>query len=204
MTSIVLYHASFGVRPGIEAAADRLRAAGHQVQVVDQYGGRVFDDYDEADEYVQSIGFPALMQLALDAANEQPGPIVAAGFSNGAGMAEFVTAARGGRAGGVLGSVQFSGALPLDMVGMAEWPADTPVQLHYSAGDPRRSAEWIDPFLASVTASGSALETYLDYPVSGHLFTDPSLPDEFDAASADLAFERVLEFLARLSAAADR
>ncbi len=204
MTTIALYHASFGVRPGIEVAADRLRAAGHEVRVVDQYDGRVFDDYADADEFVQSIGFPVLMQRALDASNELPGPIVAAGFSNGAGMAEYVTAARGGRAGGVLGSVQFSGALPLEMVGLEQWPADTPVQLHYSTGDPRRAQEWIDPFLAAVAASGSPLETHLDYPISGHLFTDPSLPDEFDAPSADLAFERVLDFLARLSAGVGR
>ena len=166
MTSIVLYHASFGVRPGIEAAADRLRAAGHQVQVVDQYGGRVFDDYDEADEFVQSIGFPALMAARPRCRRtSSPGRSSRPASPTAPGMAEFVTAARGGAAGGVLGSVQFSGALPLDMVGMAEWPADTPVQLHYSAGDPSAIGRWIDPFLAAVTASGSALETYLDYPV---------------------------------------
>jgi hypothetical protein len=33
-------------------------------------------------------------------------------------------------------------------------------------------------------------------PGSGHLFTDASLPDEYDAASAALLFDRVLEFCA--------
>ena len=34
-----------------------------------------------------------------------------------------------------------------------------------------------------------------DYPGRGHLFTDPSLPDEYDAAAAELLWERVLAFL---------
>jgi dienelactone hydrolase len=200
MTSIVLFHSSFGVRPGIHDAADRFHAAGHQVQIVDQYEGRVFDDYEEAGAFVESIGFPALMQAALDATNAQPGAFVTAGFSNGAGMAEYVAAARGGRAGGVLASIQFSGALPLEVIGLSAWPAATPVQLHYAAADPRRDDAWTEPFLAAVRESGSELETHLDYPTDGHLFTDPSLPDEFDRASADLAFERALDFLGGLAA----
>jgi len=58
MTNIALFHSVLGVRPGVAAAADRLRAAGHDVLVVDQYEGRVFDDYDEADEFAQAIGCP--------------------------------------------------------------------------------------------------------------------------------------------------
>lgn len=40
MTDIALFHSVLGVRPGVLEAADRLRAAGHQIVVVDQYGGR--------------------------------------------------------------------------------------------------------------------------------------------------------------------
>ena len=47
MTTFALVHSVLGVRPGVALAADRLRAAGHDVLVVDQYKGRVFDDYDE-------------------------------------------------------------------------------------------------------------------------------------------------------------
>lgn len=56
MTDIALFHSVLGVRPGVSEAADRLRAEGHEVVVVDQYGGRVFDDYEEAGEFAQSIG----------------------------------------------------------------------------------------------------------------------------------------------------
>lgn len=40
--SIALFHSVLGVRTGVLDAAARLRAAGHDVQVVDQYDGRVF------------------------------------------------------------------------------------------------------------------------------------------------------------------
>jgi len=51
MTRIALFHSVLGLRPGVEAAAEVLRAAGHQVRVVDQYDGRVFSDYSEADAF---------------------------------------------------------------------------------------------------------------------------------------------------------
>ncbi len=138
------------------------------------------------------------MRSALAAIADEPGPIVAAGFSNGAGMAEYVTAARGGRSGGVVASVQFSGALPLALLGIPAWPADTPAQVHYTVGDPFRSDEGIAPFVEAVHASGSTCEAYLSYPGDGHLFTDRSLSGEYDPAAAELAFARTLSFLARL------
>jgi dienelactone hydrolase len=198
MTRIALYHSVLGIRQGVMDAANAFRDAGHDVLVVDQYDGRTFDDYDEASRFADSLGFPAaLMESALAAVADEPGPLVTAGFSNGAGMAEYVAAARGGKVGGILGSLQFSGALPLQLLGLPSWPPDTPAQLHYAAGDPRRSDDWITAFVDDVRASGSACESFLDYS-GGHLFTDPSQPDECDKAATALAFERALEFLERL------
>lgn len=62
--------------------------------VVDQYGGRVFDDYEEADEFAQAIGYPTLMGLAAEAVAALSDGFIAAGFSNGGGMAEFVATKR--------------------------------------------------------------------------------------------------------------
>ena len=198
MTRIALFHSVLGIRQGIIDAAEVFRNAGHDVLVVDQYDGRSFDDYAEAGEFAAGLGFPqALMRSALAAIADDPGPLVAAGFSNGAGMAEYVTAIRGGRAGGVVGSLQFAGALPLAMLGVDVWPADTPVQLHYAADDPMRSDEWITAFTESVRASGAECDAYLDYP-GGHLFTDAARREEYDAHSTAEAFGRALDFLDRL------
>ena len=205
MTTIALFHSVLGVRPGVLAAADFFRDAGHDVLVVDQYQGRVFDDYTEAGRFAESIGFPALMQSALTGVADIDGPFVTAGFSNGAGMAEFVAAGRGpagpGAKGGVVGSLQFAGALPLEMLQVSQWPADVPVQLHYTVDDPFREERWIDAFVGQVRASGAPIETFLDYPVAGHLFTDASLPTEYDEASAELAGARALAFLDRVGTA---
>ena len=196
MTTIALFHSVLGVRRGVLDAADRLRAAGHQVRVVDQYDGRVFDDYDEAGAHVEQVGFPALMTAALEGVADLPYGFLAAGFSNGSGMAEFV--ALQGRCAGVL---MISGALPLAMLGASAWPPRVPVQLHAADADPMRHQEWNDAFLADVRAAGSPVEVF-DYPVSGHLFTDPSLRGEYDAAATELLWERALAFCAAVGAQA--
>lgn len=80
MTNIALFHSVLGVRPGVAVAADRFRAAGHDVLVVDQYAGRVFDDYNEAGEFAQAIGYPALMERAAEAVQGLSDGFIAAGF----------------------------------------------------------------------------------------------------------------------------
>jgi len=188
MTDIALFHSALGVRPGITDAAIRLRANGHQVRVVDQYDGRVFDDYDEAGGFVEQVGFPDLMQRAVQAVQDLPDGFLAAGFSNGGGMAEYVATQRP-----CSGVLMLSGALPVSMLGAQTWPAGVPAQIHYSQHDPFRSQEWIEAVTADVRAAGASIEIF-DYPGSGHLFTDPSLPQEYDEPATELLWQRVLAF----------
>lgn len=198
MSQIALFHSVLGVRAGVLDLAEALRAHGHQVRVVDQYDGRTFDGYEEAGAFAESLGYPVLMSRAVEAVADLPDGFVAMGFSNGAGMAELVATRRA-----VSALVQLSGALPLSMLGVEAWPAGVPVQVHYALDDPFRNQEWLDGFLADVRAAGAPLDLHLDYPVSGHLFSDRTLPD-YDATAAALLQERVLEFCAKQSAAAAR
>lgn len=191
MRQIALFHSVLGVRPGILAAAERLRDAGHEVQVIDQYDGRVFDDYDAASAHAETIGYPALMQRALTSVEDLNDGFVAAGFSNGAAMSEYVATQRG-----VAGVLMLSGALPLAMLGGETWPSGVPAQIHYTLGDPFRRQEGIDVITASIRAAGASLEQF-DYPGAGHLFTDPSLPAEHDPQATELLWQRVLAFLRR-------
>lgn len=190
MTDVALFHSVLGVRPGVLDAAERLRAEGHDVTVVDQYEGRVFDDYGEADEFARSIGYPALMGLAEEAVRSLPDGFITAGFSNGGGMAEFVATKRP-----VRGVLMLSGALDLAMIGVDSWPAGVPAQIHYTIEDPFREQKGIDAVAAQVRAAGASVEVF-DYPGTGHLFTDSSLLAEYDAAAADLLWSRVLPFCA--------
>lgn len=190
MSQIALFHSVLGVRPGVTDAAERLRTAGHEVLVVDQYEGRVFDDYDEASAHAEAIGYPALMQRAAVAIEHLRDGFLVAGFSNGAGMAEHVATQR--RVAGVL---MLSGALPLEMLGVAAWPAGVPAQIHYALDDPFRRQEWIDALADAIRAAGAPLQLF-DYPGAGHLFTDASLPDEYDAGASAALWQRVLDFCA--------
>jgi dienelactone hydrolase len=188
MADIALFHSVLGVRPGVTDAAARLRDAGHQVLVVDQYGGHVFDDYEQAGLFAAQIGFPELMHRAAEAVRVLPTGFIAAGFSNGAGMAEYV-ATQSACAGVLL----LSGALPLAVLGSAGWPARVPAQIHYTAADPFRNQEWLDTLASDIRAAGGPVEIF-DYPGTGHLFTDPSLPAEYDEQATSLLWERALAF----------
>ena len=192
MASVALFHSVLGVRPGVLDAAQRLRAAGHEVLVVDQYGGQVFDDYEEAGRYVDRVGFPALMQEAVEAVAELPEGFVTVGFSNGAGMAEYVVTQRS-----CGGALLVAGALPLAVLGVDAWPAGVPVQVHHTDGDPKHAPEWLDAFVADVRRAQAPVEVF-GYPGEGHLFTDPSLPAEYDERAAELFWSRALAFVGRL------
>lgn len=192
MANVALFHSVLGVRPGVLDAAERLRAHGHDVLVVDQYDGRVFDDYAEASAFVERIGsYPKLMALALDAVVGMPEGVLTMGFSNGGGMAEHVAMQRP-----VAGVIMLSGALPLSFLGAPAWPTGVPAQIHYAVDDPFREPGWEDEVAAAVATAGGEVERYT-YPGAGHLFTDASLPAEHDPVAAEQLWERVLTFCAR-------
>lgn len=190
MATVAIFHSDLGVRAGVRDAARRLTEAGHDAHVIDYYGdGRSFNDHESAGAYVESVGFPRLMQNALDAVADLPDGFATLGFSNGAGMAEFIALQRL-----VSRVVLGSGALPLAMIGSDAWPDGTAVQFHQADEDPFRNNEWLQSFVASVRASHAPIELFADYPGDGHLFTDATL-DDFDATNTELFWQRVLAFL---------
>jgi dienelactone hydrolase len=190
VATIAIFHSALGVREGVRDAARRLREAGHDPHVVDYYGGhRSFDDQATAAEYVNEVGFPALMQAAVDGVADLADGFAVLGFSNGSGMAEYVATRRS-----VTKAVLGSGTLPLSFLGVDAWPAHTAVQIHYAAGDPFRNEKWLDSVIGSVRSSGAPLEVYTEYAGNGHLFTDSTLPD-YDEASTELFWERVRALL---------
>jgi dienelactone hydrolase len=194
MATIALFHSVLGRTPGIDHAAELLRSHGHDVRVIDQYDGTVFDEYEPANAYVEEVGFPALMAKALELTADLPDGFVAVGFSNGGGMAAFVASERRH----VRGVVMISGALDPAEIGIT-WPSGVPAHVHSTVDDPRRVQPWIDAVAAAVERAGGIAEVF-NYPGSGHLFADPSKTDEYQPAEAKLMWSRVTEFLARIAA----
>ena len=189
MTTVVLFPSVLGVRQGERDAAVRLRAAGHEVLVPDLQDGRVFDAYEPAMAWKDELGGEALRARGLEAVQGVPDGFVVGGFSMGSVTAVHVATRRA-----VSGVLQLSGLSPASWFD-ASWPAGVDSQCHQTLGDPFREDEVVDDAVREVTEAGGRLELF-DYPGSGHLFTDPTLPDEHDAASTELLWSRVLPFVA--------
>jgi len=198
MAEVVLFHSALGLRPGVIAATDGLRAARHTVHTPDYYDGEVFDDLDDGLRNRDALGTAEIIRRAREAVAELPAGLVLAGFSLGADPAELLAASRLG----ALGAVLMLGAVPVEAFsefGIDRWPEGVPVQVHYAAGDPWVDAEeGVAPLGGAVRAAGAAFEAYT-YPGSGHLFADPDLP-EYDRASSEAMWRRVLAFLDRIDA----
>ena len=199
MAEVVLFHSVLGLRPGVIAAADRLRAAGHTVHTPDLFDGEVFDDLDDGMRKEEAIGFREIARRTEEAVATLPEELVFAGFSMGIVYAEMLAASRPG----ALGAVLMHGAVPVEglseFFGVERWPEGVPVQVHYAAGDPWVEAEEeVTPLGEAVRGAGATFEEYV-YPGSGHLFADPDVP-EYDHASSEAMWERVISFLERIDA----
>lgn len=191
MTTIALFHSVLGVRPGILDAAERLRAEGHDVSVVDLFEGRTFDDYDPAMSFAwEELGQGVLLQRAHEAIADLPDGFLSAGFSMGCVPAAHVATRRT-----VAGVLMLSGAIPVSAFGDGStWPAGVPAQTHAMLDDPWRDQDEVEQAVKDVESAGGMIEVF-DYPGSGHLFTDRSLPAEYDAEAAELFWSRVLPFV---------
>ena len=199
MAEVVLFHSVLGLRPGVISAAERLRAAGHTLHTPDYFDGEVFDDLDEGMRKEDALGYQEIARRAREYVAGLPDGVVFAGFSLGAVHAEVLAASRPG----ALGAVLMHGAVPVEALGeffgIDRWPEGVPVQVHYAADDPWVEAEEeVVPVGEAVRGAGAAFEVYT-YPGSGHLFADPDLP-EYDRASSEAMWERVLAFLDRIDA----
>lgn len=190
--TVVLLHSILGRRQAVRLVAAMLAARGHEVIAPDLYGdGSEFDDYAEAAAHADRIGDRALLARARRAAAQARVPVIYAGFSAGAGIAERL-AVHDRRARGL---VLMHGALPVDELEVPRWPRRLPVQTHFAEGDPFRRPERFAAFTAAVRGAGARLVAY-EYPGSAHLFADRGLPDEYDGASAGLMLDRVARFVA--------
>ncbi len=197
MAEVVLFHSVLGLRPGVIAAAERLRAAGHTVHAPDYFDGEVFEDLDEGLRKRDALGYAEIVRRAEEAVVGLPAGLAFAGFSLGAVPAELLAAT----APGARGAVLMHAAIPVEgfgEFGVERWPKGVPVQVHYAAQDPWVEAEEVAALGDAVRGAGAAFEEHA-YPGSGHLFADPDLPG-YDRASSEAMWRRVLAFLDRVDA----
>ncbi|WNI32466.1 dienelactone hydrolase family protein [Streptomyces sp. ITFR-6] len=190
LMNIMLFHSTYGLRPAVHAAADRLRAAGHEVRVPDIFAGHTFETVEEGLAYQQETGKEELLKRAvLAAAPYSDSRLVYAGFSFGASVAQTL-ALGDAKARGLL---MFHGTSDIAESASVD---ELPVQLHVADPDPYETHDWLNSWYLQMRRTGADVEIYR-YPGAGHLFTDAELPD-FDQASAELAWKVAIGFLATL------
>ncbi|UZJ31798.1 dienelactone hydrolase family protein [Streptomyces endophytica] len=188
--TIVLFHSVCGLRPAVHAAADRLRAAGHEVIVPDLFDGRTADSVPDGILIKDEIGKEELLKRAITAAAPYSDRgLVYAGFSFGGAIAQNLA----------LGDEKARGLLLMHGTSdIAEGAAvdELPVQLHVADPDPFEPHDWLTAWYLQMRRAGADVEVFR-YAGAGHLFTDPDLPD-YDAEAAESAWKVALGFLAEV------
>lgn len=187
---IVVYHSVLGIRQGEKSMANLMRRLGFEVEVPDLYGGKVFDNYDDALKLFEEMGVEGLVEQAQKALTGTKGPVIFAGFSNGGALAEVMAL----HYPETVGCLLFHAALPIDAIGASEWPKNVPVQVHYADEDPWREEGYVEKFLEQVQASGSKAE-FFEYHSKGHLFTDSSLTDEYTGSETKRLYQHTSRYL---------
>lgn len=188
MAEVVLFHHAQGLTPGVIAFADQLRAAGHTVHTPDLFDGHTFDTLEEGLGYAGKVGFGAVTDRGVRAAEGLPAEVVYAGFSLGVVAAQQLAQTRAGGRGALL----FHSCIPVSEFG-SSWPDGAPLQVHGMDAD---SFFVDDGDLAAARAlvdEAADAELFL-YPGEQHLFADSSL-SSYDAGASALLTERVLDFL---------
>lgn len=186
----------YGLRPAVHAAADRLRAAGHEVHVPDLFEGRTADSAEDGMALKEEIGKDELLHRAVVAAAPlSDRGVVYAGFSLGGSIAQNLA----------LGDEKARGLLLLH--GTSDIADDAtadglPVQLHVADPDPFEPHDWLNAWYLRMGRAGADVEIYR-YPGAGHLFTDPELPD-YDEEAAEATWKVALGFLAEVTEAAEQ
>lgn len=190
MAEILLLHHAQGLTAGLRDFAGTLRQAGHTVHTPDLYGGKVFDTLDAGIAHGRALGFEALLEDGVNAADGLPAELVYVGYSLGVLPAQRLAQTRAG----ARGAVFLESFVPPSEFG--GWPAGLPAQVHGMEEDPIFAGEGdLDAAREFVAANPSA-ELFL-YPGKQHIFADPSLATYDEAAAAQLT-ERLLGFLDRV------
>jgi dienelactone hydrolase len=192
MADVLLFHHAQGLTTGVHAFADELRAAGHKVHTPDLFDGKTFQSIDEGLAYIGNVGFDAMRERGVRAADELPREIVYAGFSFGVLPAQKLAQTRPG----ARGALFFYSCLPISGEwAFGPWPKGVPVQIHGMDNDPVFVGEGDIDAAREIVAKAEDAELFL-YPGDQHYFADSSLPS-YDAKATALLTRRVLEFLGR-------
>jgi len=190
---VLVVHENRGLNPHIEDITRRLAVDGFLAYAPDALApaGGYPGDEDKAREAFGKLDagktradFLAATR-ALLTLPEGNGKVGVVGFCFGGGMANYLAT----QVSELAAAVPFYGGQPPE----ADVPAiRAPLLIHYAANDERINAGW-PKYEAALKAAGKRYEAHV-YPGTQHGFNNDTTP-RFDAAAAQLAWQRTLAFL---------
>jgi len=192
LPTVLVVHENRGLNPHIEDIARRLATLGFIAYAPDGlapqcgYPGdedKARDLFARADAPKMRADFVAAAQ-ALKTLPEGNGRVGAVGFCFGGGIVNYLAT----RLPDLNAAVPFYGPQP-----SAEEAAriKAPMQLHYAGEDEHITGAW-PAYEAALKAAGVKYEAFV-YPKVQHGFNNDTTP-RYDAAAADLAWKRTVEF----------
>lgn len=195
LPAIIVIHEWWGLNDGVRAMADRIAAEGYIVLAVDLFGGRVATTPAQAREL--------MMEVVKDPTNAN---------ENMRQAYEFVDETAGAPRVGVLGwcfgggwSLNTAMLLPDKIDAVVIYygqvtgdedklrPIDAPILGHFAENDRGITVESVEGFREALENLRKNYEVEI-YPGVGHAFANPT-GNNYDAATAERAWERTLEFL---------
>ncbi|MFT6398166.1 MAG: carboxymethylenebutenolidase [Bradymonadia bacterium] len=192
---VILVHEWWGLNENIEAVAERLASEGFTVLAVDMYLGERAEDAEGARALMmQSFEDPAAMAANIAAASswlaqsEQVPDVTVMGYCYGGGVS-LSTAMNAPSA--VDAAIVYYGHIPDDLSAVAA--IDDPMLLHFGeldGGIPLESVRRLEGAMADAPV-GAMIHVYEG---AEHAFANPS-GQRYQAAAAELSWERTLEFL---------
>jgi len=191
--ALILIQEWWGLNDHIRSLAERFAAAGFTTLAPDLYRGRLASSADEASHLMTGLDFADATHQDLRGACQR----LAAGGRKvgvlGFCMGGALTVAAAVHVPGLAAAVCFYGIPPAGLADPAQ--IKIPFQGHFASRD-----DWCTPAAAaalekSMRAAGAQPELY--HYQADHAFFNSARPEVFDAACAQLAWERSLDFLRR-------
>jgi carboxymethylenebutenolidase len=186
---ILMLHAWWGLKPFFKQFCDRLAKEGFTVLAPDLYQGRIAKTIDEAKALREKCDFE-LMGDTVNAAKDHlrkivKGKIGVVGFSMGGGWALVIASSVPEQ---IAATVLFYGNEGVEYAKIT-----SKVMGHYSDHDEWEPNEFVENTFAELKKADVDATLHI-YPGVAHWFFEEDRP-EYDAAAAQLAWERTIEFL---------
>lgn len=191
--AVLIIHEWWGVNDQIKTLADRWAAEGFVALVPDLYDGKVvpIGKSDEASAAMNALDFDKALEAiaaAVGMLRDHPrgnGKVAVTGYCMG-GALSFATSTR---VAGLAAVVPFYGLPP-----GADWQqVDAPIQAHFATRDDWATVAGAKQIQDALAAQAKVMELHV-YDAQ-HAFCNDQRPEVYDAAAAQLAWQRAVAFV---------